>query len=412
MPPAFAALGLEETLLKALAKMGWTAPTEVQEKMIPVALSGRDILGQARTGTGKTAAFALPILQRLGGGGHPPAAAGVGCLVLAPTRELAAQVADEIQRLGRFTPHHVLVAYGGTRIREQAEQLKRHPAIVVGTPGRIMDLMGRGMLRLDQVRFAVLDEVDRMLDIGFRDDIRKILSAVSSQRQTIFVSATISDEINRLGRTYMNDPVEIFCTPDKLTVDEVDQCCMTVQQHDKRRLLVHVIGQEKPEQCLVFTRTKRETARLAKTLKDAGINAAEIHGDLFQTKRERIMRSFRKGHLRVLVATDLASRGIDVDDISHVINVDIPEDPEVYVHRIGRTARMGAKGKAITFVCPDQGQELTEIEMLIDKLLPNVKPEGFEPSPPREDAGRGRPGARKEKRPRIRGQGGFKPRRR
>jgi len=375
---AFAKLGVAGSLVKAIARMGWAEPTEIQTKMIPPALAGRDILGQAQTGTGKTGAFGLPILQRLEPGD------GVRCLILAPTRELAAQVAGDVRRMARFTDHAVMVAYGGTRLSGQREELKRHPAIVVGTPGRIMDIMRRRWLRLDHLRFAVLDEVDRMLDIGFRDDIRKILGHVRSPHQTMFVSATIGEEINRLGRQYMNDPQEVFCSPDHLTVDGVDQSYISVAAHDKARMLVQLLRQENPEHALIFTRTRRATTRVAKRLRDAGIDAQDIHGDLYQRKRDKIMGRFRSGDLRVLVATDLASRGLDIDDISHVVNFDIPEDPEVYVHRIGRTARMGRPGKAVTLVTAEQGEELTRIEKLINRLIPSRTVAGFKSSPSRE----------------------------
>lgn len=373
-PTTFAELGIAEPLLRVLERMHWTDPTEIQQKMIPPALAGKDILGQAQTGTGKTGGFALPILQRLE---HDDA---VRCLMLAPTRELAAQVADEVARLARFTEHRLVVCYGGTRLDKQAQKLRQNPAIVVGTPGRIMDLMGRRLLRLNRLKFAVLDEVDRMLDIGFRDDIRRILGGVRCRHQTIFVSATINDEINHLARQYMTSPTEVFCAPDKLTVDEVEQCYLTVESWDKTRLLVHLIKQEHPEHALVFTRTKRQATRVAQRLKKAGIDAREIHGDLFQGKRSRIMDSFRRGDLHVLVATDLASRGLDIDDISHVINYDIPEDAEVYVHRIGRTARMGQSGKALTFVTREQGELLTDIEVLINCEVPQRTLAGFEAS--------------------------------
>ncbi|HUU21521.1 MAG TPA: DEAD/DEAH box helicase [Phycisphaerae bacterium] len=374
---AFAEMGLIPPLLEAVGRMGWTAPTEIQAKMIPPALAGRDILGQAKTGTGKTAGFALPILHRLGEAEGKPKAGPVRCLILAPTRELAAQVADDVQRLARFTPHRLTIAYGGTRVAGNAEQLRRRPAIVVGTPGRVMDLMQRKLLHLDKLDFAVLDEVDRMLDIGFREDIRRILGAVHRPHQTIFVSATISEEINRLARQYMNDPLEIFCAGDRLTVDEVEQHYVTAMPEEKVRMLVQLIREEAPEHALVFTRTRRATTRVARDLHSAGINAREIHGELYQRKRDRIMESFRSGKLHVLVATDLASRGLDIDDISHVINYDIPEDPEVYVHRVGRTARMGRHGKAFTFVTPEQGEELTRIEMLINCEISCHKLEGF-----------------------------------
>ncbi len=373
---SFQALGLSEPLLQALAHMGWEQPSEIQAKMIPVALTGRDILGQARTGTGKTGAFGLPILQRLSEG------EGVRCLILTPTRELAVQVAEELRAMAKHLKHRVALAYGGTRLHTQMQAIRKGPAIVVGTPGRVMDLMGRGVLKIDALQFAVLDEVDRMLDIGFRDDIRKILGAIKSEHQTIFVSATIEGEINRLARTYMHEPAEVFCAPDKLTVEEVEQCYVSVQPRDKARLLIHLLKSEKPELAIVFTATKRGADKVAQRLKDAGVNAREIHGDLYQQKRERIMKSFREGSLHVLVATDVASRGIDVDNISHIINYDIPDEASAYVHRIGRTARMGEKGKAIAFVTPEQGDQLTTIEMLINQQIPRMEVEGFEFSPP------------------------------
>ncbi len=377
-PEAFEAFGLSKPLLKALARMGWTEPSEIQTELIPLALTGRDVLGQARTGTGKTGAFALPILQRL------TSAPRVRCLALTPTRELAVQVAEEIRRLGQFTPHKVIAAYGGTRLRQQAVELKHHPAIVVGTPGRIMDLMKRRLLRIEQLEVAVLDEVDRMLDIGFREDIRKILGKVTSSHQTLFVSATIDSEINRLARQYMKNPAEVMLAPDRPTVESVSQAYINVNPWDKRRMLAHVIKQTDPGLAIVFTRTKRETERLAKYLVDKGVNAKEIHGDLYQRKRDRVMHGFRKGHITVLVATDLASRGLDIDDITHIFNFDIPEDPEAYIHRIGRTARMGQTGLAVTLVTPEQGNLLTEIEKLINKEITPMKVEGFRPSSPPE----------------------------
>ena len=404
----FAELGLAAPLLKAVERMGWTVPTEIQAKMIPPALAGRDILGQAKTGTGKTAGFALPILHHLGEG----EAKGVRCLILTPTRELAAQVAGDTRRLARFTPHGLAVAYGGTRVAKNAEQLRRKPAIVVGTPGRVMDLMQRKLLHLDKLEYAVLDEVDRMLDIGFRDDIRRILGRVRHPHQTMFVSATIDEEINRLARQYMNDPLEVFCAGDTMTVDEVEQFYLTAMPEEKVRMLVHLIKQEEPEHALVFTRTRRATARVARDLHAAGVDAREIHGDLYQRKRDRIMDSFRRGKLHVLVATDLASRGLDIDDISHVINYDIPEDPEVYVHRIGRTARMGRPGKAFTFVTPEQGEELTRIEMLINCEITCRKLKGFrrmETEPVKPTAG---PAVTKKRSGPARGTFGRKRRRR
>jgi len=358
--------------------MQFTNPTDIQRQLIPEALAGRDILGQARTGTGKTAAFGLAVLQRL-----DPARRLQGiCLV--PTRELAVQVTAELQRLAEFAGLHVVAVYGGQKIAAQLHQLGRKPHFVVGTPGRVLDFLRRGALNLADVRFVVLDEVDRMLDIGFRDDIVAVLSRVTGEHQTIFVSATLDDEIKRLARQFMRDPLEVDVSRDKLTVDEVDHWYITADPHQKFEILRRVLEQEDPPITIVFCNTKAAARKLAKRLYALRINAKEIHGDLVQWKRDRVMEGFRRHQIKVLVATDLASRGIDVSAISHIINYDIPEDPHNYVHRVGRTARMGAKGVAITFVAPDEGKELTSVEMLINREIPQKSVAGFEAPHPTE----------------------------
>lgn len=376
LPEAFRELGVSAPLLQGVAAAGFTEPTEIQKELIPVALAGRDVLGQARTGSGKTAAFALPILQTVQPERHLQA------LVLVPTRELAVQVADEFERLAQFTPLRCLPVYGGQKIAQQLHALKRGPQILVGTPGRTLDLYHRQAITFDRLRWAVLDEVDRMLDIGFRDDIRAILSRITHPHQTIFVSATIDSEIRSLARNFMTDPVEIDVSRDRLTVDEVAQYYVSVTPWDKFNALVRLLEQERPRLAIVFCNTKHGARKLAKKLHAADIEAREIHGDLVQRKRERVMSGFRRHRIPILVATDLASRGIDVQAISHIINYDIPKDPEVYVHRIGRTARMGASGRAITFVCPDEGEPLTKIEKLINRQLEPLAVEGFTPTPP------------------------------
>jgi len=381
LPQSFAQLGVDVQFLKALRKMQFTEPTDIQRHLIPHALSGRDVLGQARTGTGKTAAFGLPILQRIDLSGRLQAI----CLV--PTRELAVQVTSELCRLAEFSVLHIAAIYGGQKVATQLHHLGRKPHVVVGTPGRVLDFMRRGALNISDVRFAVLDEVDRMLDIGFRDDIRSILSRVTATHQTIFVSATIDDEIKQLARKYMTDPIELNVSQDHLTVDEVEQSYVSVERHDKFRVLRLILERDNPHVAIVFCNTKHAARKLAKKLHDGGIEATEIHGDLDQRKRDRVMERFRKHQIRVLVATDLASRGIDVSAISHIINYDIPPDPEVYVHRIGRTGRMGAVGIAITFVSRGEGQMLTEVEKLINRQVSARTVEGFAPSapPPRYD---------------------------
>jgi ATP-dependent RNA helicase DeaD len=404
-PDAFAALGVRPSILRALAEAKFTVPSEIQALLIPRALAGVDILGQARTGTGKTAAFAIPILQRCERG------LATQAIMLVPTRELCMQVETEVKRLGQFTPLRTVAVYGGQKISAQMIFLKHNPEILIGTPGRVIDLLDRGIIRFDNVRFVVLDEVDRMLDIGFRDDIRNMLSRIKGvsagrsraaatdgdnsqgapddrQHQTMFVSATISPEIEKLSRQYMREPIEKLIAPgadDKPTVAEVAQYYLSVQPWDKYRLLRALLEQENPDLAIVFCRTKRGAEKTAKRLHSDGIECREIHGNLAQNKRERVMKSFRGGKFDVLVATDLASRGIDVADISHIINYDIPEDPEVYVHRVGRTARMGALGKAFTFVTREQGEELNKIESLINMVIPLATLETFTANPPPAD---------------------------
>jgi len=412
--------------LRGLAEAKFENPSEIQALLIPKALAGGDLLGQARTGTGKTAAFGIPILQRADKG------LATQAIILVPTRELCVQVDTELKRLGQFTPIRSVPVYGGQKIAAQMKFLKHGPEILVGTPGRVIDLLDRRIIDFRNVRFVVLDEVDRMLDIGFRDDIRNILSRVKGMKgrvppsaregapvegstgdgnepeqqqqpspeqsghQTIFVSATISDEIEKLARRYMREPVEKLIAPgadDKPTVEKVEQFYLSVQPWDKYRLLRMLLEKENPDLAIVFTRTKRGAEKIAQRLHADGIECREIHGNLAQNKRDRVMQGFRKGKFDVLIATDLASRGIDVADISHIINYDIPEDPEVYVHRVGRTARMGALGKAFTFVMPDQGDELTKIENLINMQVPQALVEGFEARPTPADWTEGKPGA-------------------
>ena len=401
VPDAFANLGLKGNVLKGLAHLKFTVPSDIQSLLIPRALKGVDLLGQARTGTGKTAAFGLPILSM--------AQQGVGsqALIMVPTRELAVQVQGEIERLGKFTGLRCVSVVGGAKIAMQARAIEHNVEIVVGTPGRVMDLLDRGILRLDNIRFVVLDEVDRMLDIGFREDIRKILTRLkglshvqggqpgdqkadsnSRGHQTVFVSATISDEIEKLARRYMREPVEKLIAPganERPTVDKIEQYYLSVEPYDKYKLLRLLLAQEKPEMAIVFTRTKHGAEKLAKNLSLDGLSCEEIHGNLRQARRDRVMKALRGNKLDVLVATDLASRGIDVNGITHIINFDIPEDPEAYVHRIGRTARMGAKGRAFTFVTREQGYELTRVENLINMEIEQMKVPGFEPRESRPD---------------------------
>ena len=371
----FADLGLPESVLKGVTAAGFVHPTKIQAALIPVAMTGKDVLGQAKTGTGKTAAFSLPTLGLLKPDDH------FAALILVPTRELAIQVCREVKELGGHTGLEAIPVYGGKPIQTQAKALQKNPAIIVGTPGRVMDMHGRGMLPYDRVKLAILDEVDRMLDIGFRDDIRRILGSMKQHPQTIFVSATISPDIEKLARSYMRNPEKIVTTEKSLTVAAVDQSWLSVEPWDKKRLLQHLLQHEEAALTVVFCRMKKTVDQVADYLSKHGIDAHAMHGDMFQGKRDKVMDKLRGGSLKVLVASDLASRGLDVDDISHVINYDVPEDPEVYIHRIGRTARAGRGGVAWTFVQPDQGDLLSGIEMLANIEIPQKTYDDFTPGP-------------------------------
>jgi ATP-dependent RNA helicase DeaD len=371
----FADLGLNELVLRGIEEAGFKHPTVTQAKLIPPILTGRDIIGQAKTGTGKTAAFGLPLLHML----DPDVP--FQALVLAPTRELAIQITREIDELGAKTPIRAMTLYGGQAVQAQAGKLKKGAQIIVGTPGRVMDMLERGHLHFRNIRMAVLDEVDRMLDIGFREDIRKILEQTPASRQTVFVSATISPDIEKLARRYMRDAEKVVVHSGSLTVSMVRQFYLSVNQWDKKRLLLHLLRKEEPALTLIFCRLKRTVDELARGLSERGIESHAIHGDMPQGKRNQTMDRLRAGKLSVLIASDLASRGIDVEGISHVINFDIPEDPEVYVHRIGRTARAGRGGVAWTFVTPEQGELLTNVENLINAEVPKLEYPDFKPTP-------------------------------
>lgn len=373
---SFEDIGLRGTVRKALAELGFKSPTKIQAEMVPLVLAGKDVLGQSRTGSGKTAAFGLPVINNCIRG------LPFQAVILAPTRELAIQITDELRSFAKYTPLKMVTVYGGQKIDTQAKSLAKNPEIIVATPGRYMDMIGRGYLNQDNVRFVVLDEVDRMLDIGFRDDIRKILSGIRGDHQTVFVSATISPEIESLGRAFMKKDAERLETVGgSLTVSLVDQYYFTVEPWDKSRLLRHVLKKEEPELALVFCRMKRTVDKITEGLRRSGMNAAAIHGDLPQGKRNQIMEQLHAGELHILVASDLAARGLDVDGITHVINFDLPEDPEIYVHRIGRTARAGRGGVAFSFVSPDQGALLTEVELLANTHVPARSYDDFEPGP-------------------------------
>jgi len=381
----FRDLWLNDELLRARDDPGWEHPTKIQAQLIPVALQDRDVLGQAKTGSGKTAAFGLPVLQLVEKG------TPFQVLILAPTRELAVQIRDDLEELAKHTGIRVVPVYGGQKIQTQAQRLQKGPEIIVGTPGRIMDMNNRGLLPLDKIRFAILDEVDRMFDIGFRDDIKRILGLCPNDKQTVFVSATISEEIERLVRKHMRDPERIEAAGGSLTVEMVRQHHISVQPWDKRRMLHHVLTHEEPDLTIIFCRMKRTVDMLAGYLERKGVRTIALHGDLTQGQRNSAMREFRHGELNVLIASDLAARGLDVEGISHVVNYDLPEDPDLYVHRIGRTARAGREGVAWSLVTPEQGPLLTQIENLINAEIPlktypefdarTEPPENWKPEP-------------------------------
>jgi ATP-dependent RNA helicase DeaD len=366
-------MGLSPPILRALKQIRYLTPSPIQAEMIPVALDGHDVIGQAKTGTGKTAAFGIPLIEMLEARGQGPQA-----IVMAPTRELVQQIVVEMQKLAAGQDVAICGIYGGEPIERQLRALQRGVDIVVGTPGRVIDHIERRTLYLGDIFHVVLDEADRMLDIGFRPDIERILRRVPTPHQTMLLSATISPDVRKLAQRYMFEPVELNLSLDEPSVESIKQFYITVENDRKFDLLVHLLRRDQPRQCIVFTRTKRGADKLADRLRGRVPGVATIHGDLAQTVRNRVMKGFREGTIPVLVATDVVGRGIDVNDISHVINYDIPDDPENYLHRIGRTGRMGKDGLAYMFVCPDQGEPLTSIENLINKPIPSVTVEGFE----------------------------------
>lgn len=376
---SYADLKLIKPLQHAIAQAGYTHTTPVQSAVIPKAMRGIDVIGQAQTGTGKTAAFLIPFLNRW----RPHNLPGPIGLVMCPTRELALQVAKEAEKLAPSSKFRTVAVYGGTGMGKQLEGLSNGCDLVVGTPGRIIDHLRRGSLTFDHIRYAVLDEADRMLDIGFRPDIERILRRCPDTRQTLLMSATVPDEIKRLVSRYMREPIHLNLSPEVLTVDKIRQAYVTVDEDRKFDLLLKVIDREKPRQCIIFVERKRRADRLYLQLKKHVKGVAVTHGDLPQSYRERIMAGFRAAKIHYLIATDVASRGIDVSGISHVVNFDLPNDIENYVHRIGRTGRIGKDGVAISFVTPEQGGQLTDIEMTINRLIDEEKFEGFAAYTPR-----------------------------
>lgn len=353
----FSEFGLDTKVLRAITEMGFEESTPIQEKTIPLALEGKDLIGQAQTGTGKTAAFGIPLVSRI-----DPQEEKIVALIMCPTRELAIQVAEEISKLGRFKGIRSLPIYGGQDIVKQIRALKKKPQIIIGTPGRLLDHINRKTIKLDSVNTVVLDEADEMLDMGFMDDIQSILQLVPSDRHTMLFSATMPENIKRLAKQFLTEPEHVSVIPKQVSAPLIAQAYIEVQEKQKFEALCRLLDMEAPELAIIFGRTKRRVDELSEALQKRGYSAEGLHGDLSQNQRDNVMRKFRDGSIDVLVATDVAARGLDVSGVTHVINFDLPQDPESYVHRIGRTGRAGREGAAWTFVTPREIDHLHFIE--------------------------------------------------
>jgi ATP-dependent RNA helicase RhlE len=396
----FKSLGIIEPILRALEEKGYISATPIQGKTIPLLLEGSDVIGIAQTGTGKTAAFSIPILQKLNE--KSKRGRGPRALVLAPTRELAAQIVEEFKSYGKFLNFNYLAIYGGVGIVPQIKTLERGVDVLIATPGRLLDLMNQGKVDLKGVNFLVLDEADRMLDMGFVKDIKKVVKIIPEGRQTLFFSATMSKEILELTDEFLNNPKKIEVTPESTPVDKIEQCVFFIDRKDKEELLLDLIKQQKMDRVLVFVGMKHKANKVAMILNKNGVDAVAIHGNKSQFQREKALREFKCGAISVLVATDIAARGIDVDNISHVINYDLPNEPENYVHRIGRTARAGNEGVAYSFCSAEERNYLNQIERVTKRKIEHAKhkwhsldaknAEGIEakPKPRTQGIGRGR----------------------
>jgi len=400
----FEELGLAPDLLRAVAEQGYSSPTPIQAEALPLVLDGRDLLAAAQTGTGKTGAFALPTLQRLAfvGRARPRQ---VRSLVLAPTRELALQVYESVEGYARYLDLHCHAVYGGVKAGPQVQALARGVDLLVATPGRLLDLLDQGALHFDELEVLVLDEADRMLDMGFIHDLRRIVARLPTQRQTLMFSATFSQEIRRLAGRFLDDPARVQVAPENVTADLVEQAAYHVRPEDKGSLLLHLLREDQRRRVLVFVRTKHGANRLSRRLDKEGIKAAPIHGNKSQNARQRALEDFKAGRLQVLVATDIAARGLDIDQLPDVVNFDLPAVAEDYVHRIGRTGRAGAPGRSHSLVTPEEEGLLAAIERLIGRSIPAATLPGFtlsapDPAPklpanPRRRRRRGGGGARK-----------------
>ncbi|MBV0931817.1 DEAD/DEAH box helicase [Marinobacterium weihaiense] len=391
---SFASLGLSAPLLKAVADQGYSTPSPIQEQAIPAVLAGRDVMAAAQTGTGKTAGFTLPMLERLMAG-KPARGNQVRALVLTPTRELAAQVGESVSIYGQNLKLRSAVVFGGVKINPQMMRLRGGVDVLVATPGRLLDLYQQNAVRFDQLEILVLDEADRMLDMGFINDIRKILNLMPKRRQNLMFSATFSDPIRKLAQGIVNDPVEVSVNPGNSTADTVTQWLCPVDKKRKPELLLKLIGENQWEQVLVFTKTKHGANKLTRYLEGFGVKAAAIHGNKSQGARTRALADFKSGAITTLVATDIAARGLDIDQLPQVVNFELPNVSEDYVHRIGRTGRAGAKGQAVSLVCEEELEFLIGIERLIRQTVERRTIEGFEPVHPLpESKGAKKPGRR------------------
>lgn len=377
---SFNSLGLSDALLKAISKKGYTTPSPIQQKAIPPILEGKDVLASAQTGTGKTAGFTLPILQILSQGkhlSHRP----IRALILTPTRELAAQIYDNIQEYGEFLDLRSAVIFGGVNQNPQTAQIRRGLDILVATPGRLIDLQNQGLVSLSKVEILVLDEADRMLDMGFLRDIERLIKLLPSKRQNLLFSATFSKDIKKLAMGILHHPVQVEATPENTTVDAIIQKIYPCAKEKKTELIIKLITEDNWKQILVFTRTKQGANKLTEAMISSGIKAAAIHGNKGQGARTKALAGFKDGSLTALVATDIAARGLDIPLLPHVINFELPNIPEDYVHRIGRTGRAGASGEAISLFSPDETVFLRDIEKLVGLKLPKENIAGFEPDP-------------------------------
>ncbi|TVR84451.1 MAG: DEAD/DEAH box helicase [Saprospirales bacterium] len=397
----FTSLNLIDPILRGLKEEGYTQPTPIQQQAIPHLLKERDIIACAQTGTGKTAAFSIPILQLLSQ--NPPRRGAIRSLILTPTRELAIQIEESLKSYGKYLKLRHMVVFGGVSQNKQVSDLKRGIDILVATPGRLLDLMGQGYIALDQLEIFVLDEADRMLDMGFINDVRKVIKHLPAKRQTLLFSATMPDEIKKLAASMLHNPARVEVTPPATTVEKIDQSLYYTNRSDKRKLLLHLIKEFEIGSALVFTRTKHGADKVARFMSKSGFNAAAIHGNKSQNARQKALNDFKSGRISIMVATDIAARGIDIDELEYVFNFDLPDVPETYVHRIGRTGRAGKSGMAISFCDASQLSEWKDILKLIGINIPVIDNHPFPltdvEEPPKAASNKNVPGFNRRKNP-------------